>query len=112
LNDPDIITFFNHQTGQWVLAYWLHKDTGIVDEIDDLGPGFEEVTPEFVQSLERSRNYYNKEDLKKKYILQAKRQARRENEEIYADQERWDWCRKRTRDKVIVPYAIDVGSPS
>jgi hypothetical protein len=111
LNDPEIITFFNHETGQWVLAYWLHRDRRIVDEIDDLGDHFQEVTPEFVQSLERSRNFYNKDDLKKKYILQSRRQAEKLDADIYQDQERWDWMRKRTKEKAIVPYMVDVGTP-
>jgi hypothetical protein len=112
LNDPDILTFWNVETGQWVLAYWLHKDQGLVDEIDDLGPAFGEVTSEFVQSLERCRKTYTKEDLRTRYLRGLKQQEHQWDEALYQDQERWDWLRKRTKDKAIVPYMVDVGSPA
>jgi len=109
LNDPDIVTIWNHETQNWILAYWVDKDKGFVDEIDDLGPNFEMMTRDFVKSLEATRQTTHVREHKEKILRNAKRRMFKECEKVQADQERWDWLRKKTKDKCVVPFSMGGG---
>jgi len=103
LRDPKIVTYFNRDTGQWVLATWLNKDQGLVTEIDDLGPNFEGMTREFVNSIGM---YYTKEILagiRAKMISQWYAKKRAEEDRAGVHKEQYDWMAKRTKDKVVAP---------
>jgi len=109
LNDPDLITFFNAETGQYVLAYWVNRDRAIVDEIDDLGPNFEVMTHEFIRSLEESRRGTDPKELKRKLLRNAKRRTGRELERLEEHNDQYDWMKKRTADKAPLPYMYGGG---
>ena len=54
LHCPDIVTYFNHVTGQWVLAAWISRMRRVVEEIEDLGAEMEVVSsPRFVEDIMR-----------------------------------------------------------
>lgn len=104
LRDPDMMTFWCQPTGQWVLAYWLHKTLRIVDEIEDLGAYFENVTPEFVQMIV---GCYGPVDLKrtKRRLLEKNRASiRKQVEDITEQQEKWDWLKEKMDSPL--PYAF------
>jgi len=107
----DIMTFWSAETGQWILAYWLNRRLNLVEEMEDLGMVFEKVTPELVQSIV---SCWKRVDWgKKKKLLLAKQRdlTRKQNEALLADQERWDWMKKKCEEhgKNPLPYAY--GTP-
>lgn len=110
LKDPDIITIWNEQTQNWMLGHWVDKDKGYFNDIDDLGPHFEEVTREFVLSLERTRHPTDWKRQKARLLLKERREMQSQEADIYESQERYNWLKKRTADKAPIPYMIDVGS--
>jgi len=104
LNCPDIITFFCVPTGEWILGYWLNKSGRLIDEIEDLGSAFEKVTPQLVKQI---RDCWKDVDWKtKKRLMLSREKTRidRMNDAVIADQERWDWAKKRL--KKPVPFAF------
>ena len=56
LGFPAIFTFWNGETGQWILAYWVDERRRLCDEVEDLGMAFELVTSEFVDMIVRCWN--------------------------------------------------------
>ena len=108
LRDPNIMTFWHCQTGQWILAYWLHKGRRIVDEIEDLGPCFEAVTENFVRMI--VSNYAGVDLSRHKRRLLSKQRSRilKQTEAIMESQEEWDWLKKRTADKASIPFYYNV----
>lgn len=114
LNCPAIFTFWNAERSMWVLAYWLDPSETIMDEIEDLGHDFEDVTQGFVAMIRAGWGVGIDWGAHKKRLLA--RQAgkiQKENESIYQAQEEWDWVKKkhRARYQNELPYAIDVGVP-
>lgn len=108
LNFDDILTFWNQETGQWILAYWVNKRTGVVDEMEDLGMAFEKVTPELVQAIVQCWKTIDWSAKKKRLLSKMRDEKRRKDEEIGADQDRWDWMKKRqkARGRQPVPFAF------
>jgi len=106
LNEPDVMTFWHSITGQWILAFWLHRGKRIVEEIEDLGPNCESVTPAFVEMIVQAYGPVNLQAKKRLILSRQKDRMRKQNDDILADQERWDWARKRLKDKCILPYAF------
>ena len=104
LKYPPIFTYFNMETGQWILCFWINKGAGLAYEIDDLGRNFELVTAELVQTFQENLTYVDKKALKDKVVLRAARSKKKKDDEILADQERWDWMKKKTQHKSPVPY--------
>ena len=106
LNFPDIFTFFNVITGEWCLAWWVNKLGRVAEELEDLGPAFEKVTPELVHQI---RTCWKPVDWKKKkqyYQSRQKDRMTRANEKLIQDVERWNWLKKKTAHKGPVPYAF------
>ena len=106
LNEPDVVTFWSSETGMWVLAFWVHRPKHIVEELEDLGPSFEYLTPTFVKMIVQA---YGPVDFgkKKKHILSRNRdRLRKMDDEVLANQDRWNWLRKRTKDDMALPYAF------
>lgn len=94
LDDPDLVTFFNVETGQWILAYWLDKSKGRVDEIDDLGPNFELLTRSFVESLRQSRRATDFKDLKRGLQRAARTKHLQWQDEMEEQQDHGDYFRR------------------
>ena len=105
LNEPDAMTFWHAGTGNWVLAFWVHKGKRIVEEVEDLGPNCELVTPDFVNTIAQSYGFVDYGKKKKRLLSRHKDSVRRQNEAITEDQERWNWLKKKTKDKLPIPYA-------
>lgn len=106
LNFPDIFTYFNSETGQWVLAYWVNHTARQCHEIEDLGAAMELVNPGFVRQIV---NCWKPVDWgkKKKMILSRERtRIRKGKEDACEDQERWAWAKKRVANKAPIPYAF------
>jgi lysophospholipid acyltransferase (LPLAT)-like uncharacterized protein len=106
LGEEDVMTFWHSQTGMWILAFWMHKGKRIVEEIEDLGPNFEAVSPGFVQMIVQCYGPVNFKAKKKRILSRERNTIRKQNEAIMEDQERWDWLKKKTKDKAPIPYAF------
>lgn len=106
LGDPDLVTYYNRETGEWALGYWLSRVNGVVDEIDGLGPNFEAVTPDFITSLEQTRGSTTCADLKRLLVRNAKRRAAKQYESQGEQMDAYNWAKKRVGDKAPVPYAF------
>lgn len=106
LKCPDILTFFNVETCQWILAYWVVRGRGMVEEIEDLGPTCELVCSDFVNAICQC---WGPVDFRKKRQLILGRQRdriRRQEEDIMEDQKRYDWAKKKLEHRAPVPYAF------
>lgn len=111
LSEPDVMTFWNSVTGQWILAFWVHRGKRIVEEIEDLGPNCEAVTPAFVNMIVQSYGPVDFSRKKKRLLSKNLAHIRKQNDAILEDQERWDWLKKRTAGKVPLPYMFDSPPP-
>lgn len=111
LRDPDVLTFWCQPTGQWILAYWLHKGKRIVDEMEDLGPNFELMTEGMVNSLVSCYGHIDLKRTKKRLLSKNDDRIRKQNDEICESQERWDWLKKRTAHKAPLPYTFSSPPP-
>lgn len=107
LGEPDVLTFWHSQTGNWILAFWVHRGKRIVEELEDLGPNCEAVTPAFVDMIVQAYGPVDFGVKKKRILSRNLSNIRKQNEAIAADQERWNWLKKRTKDKLPIPYAFD-----
>jgi len=104
LKDPDIMTFWHAETGQWILAYWLRR--GVVDEIEDLGANFELVTDDLVGMIVGCYGHVDLARKKKRILAKEAAQLQRQTEAVLENQEKWDWLKKRTKDKAPLPYTF------
>lgn len=109
LKCPDIFTYFNLDTGQWILSYWVSKPIHLAEEMDDLGAAFELVNAQFVDMICRCWKPVDWKQKKKMLLRKEKRQLERESEKIIQEQERYDWLKKRMKDKSPLPYAFKAG---
>lgn len=108
LSEPDVMTFWHSETGQWVLAFWVHRGKKIVEEIEDLGPNCEAVTPAFVEMIVQAYGPVDFSKKKKRVITKNLATIRKQQESVMEDQERFNWLKKRTKDKAPLPYAFNV----
>lgn len=106
LKNPDIFTYFNMDTGQWILAYWLNRMARLADEIEDLGAAFEAVTPRMVEDVKRCWGPINWAKKKRLILDRERRRKQKKDEAIIQDQERWDWLKKKTQDKSPIPFGF------
>jgi len=105
----DIMTFFHLETGQWILGCWLHKNSKVVEEIEDLGPHMEAMSdPSFVKMIRQGWGGVDWKALKRRYLHREKEKITKEAEEIIQDQDRWDWAKKKNP-RVPIPYMVDCG---
>ena len=114
LNCQDIFTFWNAERAMWVLAYWLDPTHRVLDEIEDRGPNFEEVTRPFVEMIRHGWGTGINWGAHKKRLLNAqKRRIEEQNDQIFLDQERWNWVKRRnvSLGRNPTPYAVDVCVP-
>lgn len=102
------MTFWHAETGQWILAYLLRR--GIVEEIEDLGANFELVTEDFVDMIVRCYGHVDLAQMKKRILANESARLQRQADTISEDQERWDWLKKRTKDKAPLPYLVSAPS--
>ena len=108
LNDPALITIFNTRTKSWLIAYWLHRDTGIAYDVEDLGPE-PILTRDMVQFMERTKVGCTMQTIKGRLLQQHRNHMAQEEAESMQYAEAWSWAKKRTRDKAPAPWAFDGG---
>lgn len=107
LRDSSILTFWNAETEQWVLAHWLRR--GVVEEIEDLGSNFEWVTNDFVDMITGCYGHVDLGRTKKRLLARQQAQIQRQTDDIMEEQETWGWLRGKSKDKVRMPYMLQAG---
>ena len=106
LKFEDLFTYWNSETGEWILSYWINKLARVADEVEDLGPAMERVTPALVTQIVQC---WKPVDWKAKKRRMEARQCdfkKGEDEKIIQDQERWDWAKRRIRGKAPIPFGF------
>ncbi len=111
LKFDNVLTFWNGETGQWVLAYWVDKKQHLVDEMEDLGMAFEQVTPDFVKMIVTCWKTVNWKVKKERLLSKEKDRVRKENEGIREQQERYDWAKKQLTARGLKPIPYAFSSP-
>lgn len=111
LRFEDIFTFWNAETGQWVLAYWVEKKRKLCEEVEDLGLAFEAVTPEFVQMIVGCWKAVDWKAKKQRLISKEKDRIRNENDKLTEEQSRWDWAKKRLDSQNLKPLPYVFATP-
>ncbi len=106
LKHDGIFTYFNSDTGQWVLATWMNRLARIAEEIEDLGPAMEGLTQALVTQIVNCWKVVDWGKKKKMLLAHQKSFLKREDEKVLQDQERYDWCKKRLNGKAPIPYAF------
>jgi len=106
LNDPSIITIYNRLTNNWFIAYWLHRDTGVAYDVEDLGPE-PTLSRTLVQFMERTKVGTTMKDIKGLLLRKHRTQQAQEEVESMEYQDAWKWAKKRTGDRAPVPWAFD-----
>jgi hypothetical protein len=95
LNDPDLVTFFNLETGQWILGYWLSRTRGMVDEIDDLGPRMELANRGLAEELVACRRVTDFRSVKRRLLRKRKAQAQEQLDSLEECHDQRAWLKKR-----------------
>ena len=111
LGCPAIFTFWNGETGQFILAYWVDERRRLCDEIEDLGMACELVTPEFVNMIVSCWKPVNWKVKKARMLSRERDRVRKRVEKIQEDQMRWNWAQKRMVDKGLMPVPYAFSSP-
>ncbi len=108
LGFDDIITFWSMETGEWILAYWVNRRIGLVEEMEDLGMAFEKVTPELIDMICTCWKQVDWGEKKRRLLSRERDRTRKMNDDLAEQQRRWDWAKKRMseRGKNPVPYAF------
>ena len=96
LRDPSLFTAYNTETQQWFLAYWINKDRGLANDVDDLGPNMEFATGKLVKQLEKSRDGVTANDIKKRFENAVRCGWEVEIEEAKERHEVQDWVQKKS----------------
>ena len=111
LRFQDIFTFWNGETGEFILAYWVDKRRRICEEMEDLGMAFEKVTPELVRMIVTCWKPINWKVKKARLISKEKDRVRNEIDKIQEEQKRWDWAKKRMASRGLKPLPFAFSSP-
>ena len=111
LQFDDLFTFWNGETGEWVLAYWVDKRRRICEEMEDLGMAFEKVTPDLTKMIVHCWKPVNWKVKKARLISKERDRVRDEIEKIQEEQRRWDWAKKKLADKGLKPLPYAFSSP-
>ena len=108
LSCPDIITFWNGETGEWVLGYYVDRRRKLIDEMEDCGMSFEKVTPEFVSMIVTCWKTVNWKVKKRRLMAKESDRVRKETDSLMDQQEKWDWMKKKldARGLKPLPYAF------
>lgn len=111
LQFEDLFTYWNGETGEWILAYWVDKRRRICEEMEDLGMAFEKVTPDLVSMIVTCWKQVNWKVKKARLIAKERNRVRVEIDKIQEDQKRWDWAKKRLLDRGLRPIPFAFSSP-
>lgn len=110
LRFSDIFTFWNAETGEWILAYWVEKRRRICEEMEDLGMAFEKVTPDLVDMIVTCWKPVNWKVKKARLVSKERDRVRNEIEKIQEEQKRWDWAKKKLADCGLRPLPFAFSS--
>jgi hypothetical protein len=97
LRDESLFTAYNTATRQWFLAYWINKDRGLANDVDDLGPNMELATRKLVKQLEQSRAGVTANDIKKRFERAVRRGWEIDTEDAQERAEVQDWVQKKSK---------------
>jgi hypothetical protein len=110
LRDSKMMTFFNAETGQWILGCWLDEKRRWVEEFEDLGANCELLEGEAGEALTSMiLTGYGGIDWGKhrKRILGKWRDwERKQLERAEESRDHWEYLKKKTADKCIMPFAF------
>ncbi len=95
LKEPGVITFFSLETGQWILAYYIQRSVGLVDEVEDLGTNLELVTPELVQQICQCWGKIDWKAKKQRLLFKERSRIRKKDDDLIEEQARFDWAKKK-----------------
>ncbi len=90
LGFKDIFTFWNAETGEWILAYWVSEKNRLCEELEDLGMAFEKVTPELAYRITTCWKRVDWKAKKQRLVSKERARVRDEVEGLQDEQERWD----------------------
>lgn len=102
LRDESLFTAYNVETGRWFLAYWINRDRGLANDVDDLGPNMEFATRTLVKQLERSRAGVTAKDIKQRFDRAVRTGWELETQEAQERQELQNWVQKKSGSPVPV----------
>lgn len=102
LRHAALFTAYNATTGRWFLAYWINKDRGLANDVDDLGPNMEFATRKLVNQLEHSRSGVTAADIKKRFERAVRTGWQIETEEAQERQEVQDWVQKKSGSSIPI----------
>ncbi len=105
LGESDVMTFWHSETGMWILAFWVHRGKRIVEELEDLGPNCEAVTPAFVKMIVESYGPVDFRKKKKHLLSRQKSRIQKQTDDIIEYQSKWSWLKTRTKETAPLPYA-------
>lgn len=107
LHNPDVMTFWNAETEEWVLGIWVDRGNHVVFDLEDLGCHFEKLTPQVASDIRYCYGRATDWDAFVKRTKEKHREAERKIEDdIGIQQERYDWAKKRAGGEV--PYMFKV----
>lgn len=102
LRDDSLFTAFNTETKQWFLAYWINKDRGLANDVDDLGPNMEFATRKLVKQLEKAREGVTATDIKKRFERAVRRGWEIDTADAQERDEVQDWVQKKSGSPVPI----------
>ncbi len=111
LSCPDIITFWNGETGEWVLGYYVDRRRKLIDEMEDCGMSFEKVTPEFVSMIVTCWKTVNWKVKKRRLMAKESDRVRKETDSLMDQQEKWDWMKKKLNARGLKPLPYAFSTP-
>lgn len=111
LQFEDLFTYWNGETGEWILAYWVDKRRRLCEEMEDLGMAFEKVTPDLVNMIVACWKPVNWKAKKARLISKERNRVTKEIEKIQEEQKRWDWASKQLVSKGLRPIPFAFSSP-
>lgn len=111
LQFEDLFTYWNGETGEWILAYWVDKRRRLCEEMEDLGMAFEKVTPDLVNMIVACWKPVNWKVKKARLISKERNRVTKEIEKIQEEQKRWDWASKQLVSKGLRPIPFAFSSP-
>ena len=95
LHSEDLFTFWNGETGEWILAYWVDKSRRLCEEMEDLGMAFEKVTPDLIHMITTCWKAVDWKVKKARLVSKERTRVRVEIEKLQEEQKRWDWAKKK-----------------
>ena len=110
LKDSRMLTFWNAETGQWILGCWLDDQHRWIEEFEDLGPNFELLEGRagkvLVDMLLTGYGPINWAKHRKRILGKWNDWKRKQLERAEESRDHWDWLKKKTGDKAIMPFAF------